>query len=420
MVEKYRNFAASFSKSDSWDWWADNANRPELMIYQVNEITKKMSGRAFDDTPSIAVYESLRYVDFGGDSESKDPVSRIMEVTGLGFLAAVEMFLGWSGQEVVAERVKWERKKETKSEAQPYKPSYLRNVILNRNKFKNQYINLRKELFRGCSDSEIRYAENVLHVGYIPQDGEWCERIFLPEMDIKGVAYGSYRYNRAEGRKLNGNKGLIRKNSKRVLYGEHMIPKFKNSVIYAEGHSDCVVNISKRYSCITTGSSTKKIGMNLEKLKGLTLYDFPDLDLPGMKGAMSRFFEIEEFNLTANLEDKINHVIFWWADWIRSSDIFDKLIQDKVAKTDMFFSIKNRIPVKKNYAFLNLDLLSDIQKEICKKKKWDHSKIDIKKWHIIFKGTSKPDGFDFADFYTEESSIESKKLLSFFNTSVKY
>lgn len=419
-VQKYKEFIKSFSPEDSWLWWESNSNRPELLVYQVNTEIKKMSFRAYDDTPSVAIYSSLRYVDFGGDGESKDPVNRIMEVTGLGFLKAVDLFLSWEDSIDTTERVQWNRTKDKKSEVAPYKTSYLRKMISNRISFKNAYLELRKELFRGCSSSEIKYAENVLHIGYEPANKCWADRIFLPELDHLGVAYGSYRYNRKEGRKKNGRKGLLRKNSKRIIYGEHMLPKYKNVIMYNEGHSDTVINISKRYGTVTTGSSTKKFGKNLKKLKGKVLIDFPDLDLPGMKGAMSRSMEIEEFNLTALPEDKIRHIIFWWAEWLRSESINSKIVNGHVLKTDMFYSIKDKIPSKKGFSFLNLDLLEEIQKDICMKKKWPLEKLSIKKWHIIFKNTSKIEGFDFADFYTEESSPESVKLISFLDSKVKY
>ena len=417
-VRSYKAFVMSFNREDSLDWWLSNMNRPELQIY--NEVNGKFSFRAFDDTPSVTIYDCLKYVDFGGDSEAKDPVSRIMEITELSFIPAVEMFLSWNDKNIVSDRIKWERVKDTKSEAAPYKPAYLRNMLINRKRYSNEYNLLRVELFRGCSLSDIKYAENVLHIGYEPKKDQWTDRIFLPEMDISGTAYGSYRYNRSEGKTPNGRKGLIRKNSKRVLYAEHMIPKFRDSVIYTEGHSDCVINISKRYSAITTGSSTKKFGTNITKLKGKTLYDFPDLDLAGLKGAMTRSVEIEIFNKTVDQHDKINHIIFWWADWIKSTKIFDKLTQNQVSKTDLYYSIQNVIPVKNNAAYLNLNTLVKIQKLICKNKKWDFEKLSILNWHVVFKEQFKVDGYDFADFYTDEQSLESTKLVSFLDSKVKF
>jgi len=421
MIEQYKNFVLSFSKSDSWDWWVENSKRPELLVYEVSTNMKKLKFRAFDDTPSVAIWEGLRYTDFGGDSESGDPVTRIMEVTGMNFINAVKTFLSWNDSNIVLERAQWKTvSKDKKSEVAPYKPSYIRNCIINRNKYKKDYDLLKKELFRGSSEEEIRYAESVLHIGYIPKNEEWADRIFLPEMDINGIPYGSYRYNRLEGKKPDGTKGYIRKNSKRILYGEHMLPKFKDKIIYSEGHSDTVINISKRFGCVTTGSSTKGIGINISKLKGKTLFDFPDLDFPGLKGAMLRHVEILEWNSKASEEDKIKHTIFWWADWIYSEKIFDKLMENKVEKTDMFYFIKDKIPVKNNRAFFNIDILRVIQKEICRKKSWDFDSLDMKNWKVIFKNQSKPEGYDFADFYLDNNSSEKRKLLSFLNSSVKY
>lgn len=419
IVSAYKNFISTFSKEASLEWYKDNMHRPELGVYA--EKRGKFSFRATDDTPSVAIYEGLRWVDFGGDARSNEPVNRIMEVTGMSFIEAVKTFMSWNGQDIEQysnNSFKPVLKKEEKKKVAPYKSSYIRMVIQNRIRYKKSYDILKKELFRGCSTKEAKFAERVLHIGYLPKSEEWVDRIFIPEMSIDFVPYGSYRYNRAEGKK-GGAKGLLRKNSKRVLFPEHLIPKFSKYILYVEGHSDCVINIAKGLSCITTGSSTKKFGDNISKLKGKILYDFPDLDLPGLKGAMSRHMEILEYNQSCASEDKIKHIIFWWADWFRSEKIFDKIKNNDVLKSDLFYGFK--IPVKDNFAYFNLNLLENIQRNICQKQKWEfNDKISVKNWHVVFKNGYRQEGFDFADLYEEEDSIEKNMLLSFIKERVKF
>ena len=414
-VELYKELKASYSAEDSWELWSSLSNKPELGIYQVNDNTKKLSFRAYDDTPSVAIYSELNSVDFGGDCKPVDPVGRIMEVTSMSFMEAVKLFLSWEGQDIGDYvRPKYQHIKEKKSEALPYKPNYIRRAIKDRISHKG-YKLIYKDLFRGCSDKEIKYAENVLHIGYIPKNEDYIDRIFIPEMDEKGIPYGSYRYNRrAEP------KGLIRKNSKRVLYGSHMLPKYKDSIIYCEGHSDTVVSIAKRIGAVTTGSSTKLLGKNISLLKGKTVFDFPDLDIAGMKGAMSRSVEISIFNSTCSEEEKIRHEIFWWSDWIASEKVYDKIINNKIDKADPFSFIAKKIPLKKNHAFFNIDLLEEIQADICKKKKWNLSSLSIRNWRIIFKNTSLKEGFDFVDFHEKEICETKSILLQFLNKKVKY
>lgn len=411
-VEKFKEILNSFSMEDSFHWWEKNASRPELMVYKIDTKTKKLSLRAYDDTSSTKIYERLIYVDFGGDGRKNNPVNRIMDVTGLSFLDAVNTFLSWEGSEVQA-LPKWEREKDKKSEPAPYKNSYLRKMILNRKL--PEYSVLAKELFRACDEEQQRYAESVLHIGFQPSDNQYEARIFIPEMDINGIPYGSYRYNRS----VVSQKGLLRSNSKRVLFGAHMFPKFGRYRMCLEGHSDVVTNISRRYACFTTGSSTKGFGENLKDLKGNVLYDFPDLDLPGMKGAMLRATEIKAFNLTCFEHEKITHIIFWWADWMRSKKIYQKIIEKKVEKQDPFYVICDRIPLKKEHAFFNKDLLKMIQRQICEKNKWNFEELSIDNWKVIYKDKSLEEGFDWTDFHQQPVELKTE-LLNFLDKKVKY
>jgi len=416
LYEKYKQFKEGMSKEESWELWHSLSGKPELGVCQVNESAKKMSFRVYDDTASVAIFENLIAFDFGGSNDKGvDPVGRIMEVTGFDFKNALITFMSWLGEDIEIKPPEMRFKKDKKSQVNPYKPSYLRRVISDRHLYKEQYEKLAKGLFRSCTEKQKKYAENVLYIGYVPATEEYVDRIFIPEMDEKGIAYGSYKYNRGADPK-----GLLRRNSKRVLFGSHMLPKYKDYIIYSEGHSDTVVNIAKRFSCITTGSSTKKFDDKLSLLKGKTLLDFPDLDIAGMKGAMSRKMEIEEFNKNASPEDKIKHIIFWWADWITSEKIYQKISNNQTEKQDEFISIKDDIVLSNGLAGISKKMLRKLQFEICKKKNWPFELLDINNWKVVYKKQHKKAGFDFIDLYESEDSEEKEKLLSFLESKVQY
>jgi len=425
LVEKYKSFKQGLSKEDSWDIWLSISGHPELGIAKVDENRKYFSFRVYDDTPSVSVGGGLIAYDFG-DGQRFDPVGRIMEVTSIGFQEAVILFMSWIGENTDIVAKTYVREKEKKSEPAPYKPNYMRRLVSDRNRYKSDYHKLAIGLFRGCSDKERKYAESVLHIGYIKKtegyiddkeiEGEYVDRIFIPEMDIAGIPYGSYRYNRTATPK-----GLIRKNSRRVLFGSHMIPKYGDTIIVSEGHSDTVVNIAKHYACVTTGSSTKKFLKNIDVLKGKTIFDFPDLDIAGMKGAMSRHVEIDTYNREAEDIDKINHIIFWWADWIKSKKVFEKLNLSHVEKGDDFYDIASLIPTKNGFAAFNKDILFELQKKICEKQKWVLTEeLSILNWKVIFKNQAKNQGFDFVDLYEDNDSFEKERLLRMLNTRVKF
>ena len=414
LVDRYKSFKDGLSKEDTWDIWISISGRPEVGICQINEKARKFSFRVYDDTPSVSPMNNLNVYDFG-NGERYDPVKRIMDITGTDFINAVAMFMSWIGEDVKLDIQQFKRNKEKKSEPAPYKPSYIRRVISDRKKYQNDYDVLAKGLFRGCTEKEKKYAESVLYIGYIPKSEDYEDRIFIPEMDNDGVPYGSFRYNRNADPK-----GLLRKYSRRVLFGSHMLPKYRETIVYSEGHSDTVVNIAKRIACITTGSATKKFDGKLEILKGKTLYDFPDLDIAGLKGAMNRIHEIKEFNKGKSTEDKIKHIIFWWSDWIKSKKYFEKIQNNKIEKSDELFLIANKIPLKNGFAAINKDLIEIIQRDICKKNKWNFEDYSIKNWKIIFKNQAKNQGYDFIDFYQDNSSKEKDLLLNLLNRKAKF
>lgn len=408
IIQHYKRVLQRYSKEESIYWWEQNAWRRELGVYKISSL-KKLALRAGDDTPSTSILEGLHYIDYGGESISRDPVHRIREVTGMGFIEAINLFLSWEGNSIVEEFIPRDTNR-SQEKKKAYEKKYLRDAVLNKTRFAERYEKLASGLFRSCNKNEQLIAENFLLIGFLPK-GEHQEddRIFIPEMDENGIAFGSYRYNRDNKEK----KGLLRSNSNRVLFGSHLLSKYGENVILAEGHTDVVVNIAKRMAAITTGSATKKIGENIHLLAGKHFHDFPDLDIPGMLGAFKRGLEIEEWN-KKNPENKIRHTIYWWAEWFASSKIAEKLISGEVTRAEDFFSIKELIPIKKGHACFNVQLLSLVLEEYAKKRRLllpDH--LHIKNWKLLSR-SCKTAGYDWIDFHTENKS--SNNYQSFIQT----
>lgn len=389
-----------FSKEESFYWWESNAWRQELGVYKIAP-NKMLSLRAGDKTSSTVVYSGLHYIDYGGEGTMQDPIHRIREVTNMGFVEALKLFLSWEGDTAAQKFIpKQQTNKEEKKK--PYDKKYLRDAILNRTRYTQRYEKLSNGLFRACNKNEREVAENLLLIGFLPQNElQEDDRIFIPEMDENGVAFGSYRYNRENKER----KGLLRANSTRVLFGSHLLSKYKENVILAEGHTDVVVNVAKRMAAITTGSATKKIGENIHLLAGRHFHDFPDLDIPGMLGAFKRGLEIEEWN-KKNPDKQIKHTIYWWAEWFASDKIAEKLLSGELSKAEEFFSIKDLIPIKKGHACFNVELLSLIQEDYAKKRKLKISEgLCIKNWKLLSR-SCKTAGYDWIDFHTENKNSE--------------
>lgn len=398
-LEKYKVLKDNYqTPEESFSWWENNASRPELGVYKFDKGTRKISLRVYDDTPSAAIYDRLTYVDFGSDGTQKDPIHRIMEVTGCNFSHALDLILSWEGvnpQAFVPIQREGFQKEELRS---AFSNNYIREMVINRSKMNEQYQLLVPGLFRSCSQKEISNAEKLFSIGFSPKsEYEEENRIFIPEFDSGGIAWGCYKYNRGSGKK-----GLLRKNSKRVIFGSHLLKKFKNDIILSEGHTDVIVNVAKNLASVTTGSSTKKFNENIGLLAGKTLHDFPDLDIAGMLGAMNRGLEIEAFN-TQFPDKKITHIIYWWSQWFFDEKLAEKLKNNGVAPSELFYFIKDQIPIKKDHAFFNIDILAILQETYAEKKKIvlpDY--LRIHNWKIIAKGSKKA-GYDWIDFHTENS-----------------
>ncbi len=401
-LERYKAFKDQFSTAEeSFAWYEANASRPELGIYNLEKGSRKISLRVYDDTPSVAIYDRLSYVDFGGDGTQKDPLFRVMEVTKKPFAQALDLILSWEGG-CSTEFTPKARNCQKEEQRSAFSNNYIREMVINRSKLNDKYLTLVPGLFRSCSKQEIANAEKLFSIGFSPKsEYESEDRIFIPEFDSGGIAWGCYKYNRSSGKK-----GLLRKNSKRVIFGSHLLKKFKNDIILSEGHTDVIVNVAKNLASVTTGSSTKKFNENIEILAGKTLHDFPDLDIAGMLGAINRGLEIEAFN-KANPDKKITHIVYWWAQWFFDEKLAIKLRDENgVAPSELFYFIKDQIPIKKDRAFFNIDILAILQEAYIEKKKIvlpDY--LRIHNWKIMSKGSKKA-GYDWIDFHTENGFNE--------------
>lgn len=403
IFEAYKRIKTLYATpEDSFRWWELNSGRPELGVLSIDTRTKKARFRSSDDTPSVAFYKYLSYVDFGADSESKDPVDRIVEVTGCTPLDAAKMVLEWEGQDPADIGIRnhpafyQPKREEIKEFRRPYSPKYIDQLVANRCLFQERYLKAAAGLFRAVSDTEREVAEKLLSIGFLPKEKEYqADRVFVPEFDEKGVPWGSYAYNREASPK-----GLLRKNAKRVLFGSHLLVQYPQTVIFTEGHTDAINLIAKKVPALTTGSSTTKIGEHIKLLAGRKVLFFPDLDIPGMKGATKKAIEIEEWNKNASPEEKIEYSIFWWADWMFSKKLFDKTASNAVSKSERDLLILARIAArKKEHLLVNRQMFRAVQEDILSRypEYIQHPKLDIRNWTVVFKNASRKEGYDFVD-----------------------
>jgi len=415
LVEAYQAMKARYGISGSYEWWEAHAGVREFNIYKIDTARKKLSMRSYDDTASVAIYDKLRYVDFGSDGESHDPVYRVMEVTSMPFLEAVEFVLELD-QALPPEFIPTATSERTVEKKKPYTIKYIQNLIRERSKHKEIYAELATGLFRGCTKDEQTYGEKIFSIGLVlKNEYQNDDRIFIPEIDVKHVAVGSYRYNRTPGLHPSSgqamNKGLLRKNGKRIIFGEHLISKFKKDVILAEGHSDCVVNNAKRMACVSSGSSTKKLGDRIFTLAGKHIHIFPDADFAGAEGAFKKALEIISWNKDCSPEDTIEFTIYWWSQTFTSAKINSKVVElgtgsdiDKsIPKNDPLRLLS--IPCNNGTASVDLNLLRQFLVITAKKVglKAFPKKLDPRNWIVLSKGPKK-EGYDFVDFHEENMS----------------
>jgi hypothetical protein len=404
-VEMMKRIKESYcTKDDSFVWYERNSGRSELCIYDVDTKRKMLSLRASDRTASAAIYPELTVHDFGGGG-SYDPVNRIMEITGQTFMEAVDTFLSWEGVESYDHTPAPMRDKKEKEFVSPYLEKYLRTLVLNRHKYEVRYKLLAKDLFRSCTPEEQNHGEKLFLIGFIPVEDQTYEgavdRIFIPEFDESGVAYGSYRYNRS----CTDRKGLLRKDSKRVLFGSHLLQA--GPVVFAEGHTDVVVNVSKGIQTVTTGSATKAFGDNISLLSGRVVHDFPDMDMSGLIGVLNRAQEIAVWN-ESNLfpEQNITHKIYMWGEGFHDSKLQKRFDSKEKLSNEVYFEFLNEII---DCVFTKDVIFKVLQKYASKKS----IAIDLSTWKILGKGI-KPGGYDWIDFHTENQ--DNPKYPAFINS----
>lgn len=422
---------------DTFSFFKLHSSRKELGIVSIDIRAGKFDLRG-ENTPSVASYPELKFIDFGDcHGEGRTCVSTlIMENTNCSFNEAVKLLALWEKEDISElEQRSLEHRAVAIEEKKvpPYKTFYIEQRIEERNLIQNKEIfnELLKGLFRGCSREQKIAGIKAFNIGLtsyeeINDNDEkvMTHRLFIPEYNEEGIAFGCYKYNRA----IKGRKGLLRKNAKRVLFGSHLLKFFKKEVpiILSEGHSDVVVNVSKYLQCITNGSSTKSIKEWLPLLKGRTLHIFPDADYAGIKGATMRSLEIEEFNRKQKEEDKINYKIFLW------SEVFiEESIQDFKKFCMPLSALKTNASLKKYSKSWWKDLFTDetlspfINKEIMikaqaisleRQQRLQKAKIRItpnmllENWTILSKDPLKQ-GFDFIDFH--EKNRHNKNYTNF-------
>lgn len=367
-------YAKYDTKERTFEFFERNQSRPELGVIFVDENSKKIALHE-EKTPSTVCGKYLRYTNFGREGKQRDVIHLIMENNDLSFPDAVKMLLEWENHSLDApiEKVKLTFEKEEKQKA--YTEGYLDKMKKEATEYASEFNSILPGLFRSCSEEEILRGISIFNIGLNRFEGEegMVSRLFIPEYDENGVAYGSFRYNRTLDPK-----GLLRKNCQRVIFGSHLLKVFdrKKPVIFAEGHSDTAVNNAKKFQTLTTGSSTTKIGDNISLLAGLHLHFYPDADIAGLKGVSMKIIEIETFNATATENDKITYEVFWWGETVFSS------------RSNSYFNKK--------------DFVKE-QIKIFKKEKFHAPEnAKFKNWRILKKGIVK-EGFDFIDFHTENS-----------------
>jgi len=265
---------------------------------------------------------------------------------------------------------------EKKEVRPPYSQYYIDQRKLEAKENPQLAFELLKGLCRSCDKQDYKRAVQMFNIGLVTMSGYQGEekRLFIPEYDENSIPWGSFSYNR----NLNP-KGKLRKDSKRILFGSHLMKYFNLAapIIFTEGHSDCIVNNAKCYQSITTGSATTPIREYMfPVLEGKTIHFYPDADEAGMKGVLQKLLDIEVYNSAQPIEKHIKYKVYWWSERI----------------------------IGKNGELLNRAFWENLQEEFFQKKGiTPTSEMLFKNWTII-KQKSKEyieAGYDFIDFHLE-------------------
>ena len=384
-----------------------------------NEYDSKFSIRKNDKTPSTHCKPRLTTIDFGDEQKHKDILQLLIDVHNekddgkfltlpKAFPIAVQMLAKLEEEDenqnmddyVYVPPPIIEKKK-----ASPLTERFLLRQKRNRYKddeSKKIFKNLINGLCRTCSNEEKNRFVKIFNVGLdinFKIDKETNQtvseyRLFIPEYSSDLSPYGYYKYNRS----IKERKGLLRPKAHRVLFGVHLINTFNMSkpIIFAEGHSDVVVNNSKRLQTITSGSATTKIGENISELKGKTLHLYYDLDDAGVKGITRKVIEIEVYNQSQEDKDKIKYKIFQWSS---------KVIIDGEVKDFVDFEKAQIDIIKKS--------IGDTRNKITLTETYLFEKSRILYWKTLSEQPKK-EGYDWIDFHEEMK--DHPKYEKFINT----
>ena len=219
-----------------------------------------------------------------GDGSTMNPFWRLLQ-NGYSRSDATKLICEWlgnSGNEIYAHTTKNPFNKDMQDTEKPaYQAEVIRRFLDNREAFKPRFMEVLRGFMRACDEEEIArlLSNNTLLIGFNPQ-GKFSDvdRVMLLEQDENRVSWGHWAYNRNAEKLIKGApKGKLRKHSKRVLLGSHLIKLYGKDIIY-------------------------------------------DSDEPGIKGAMERHIEIVEFNKGRPADQQITHIIYKWGDsWNRAN-----------------------------------------------------------------------------------------------------
>lgn len=379
------------SDKSAFEWFVMNAER--LGIHNADSRRKMIDLRG-EKTPSTTVTKYLNYCDFGADGRRHDILNLIQDKYQDSFPQAVKRLAEWENEPLDSNSEFKPLVYEEKEEAKPYTQRYLKKMKDESFKYKDIFKELMQGLCRTCSLEEMRLAIKLFEIGlnsYEDDQGNTVYRLFIPEYNYKKIPFGSFRYNRGLTPK-----GLLRRNARRVLFSSHLMNLFNSDkpIIFTEGHSDCIVNNSKKMASVTSGSSTTKIGEDaLLLLSGKIIHFFPDADEAGIKGVCQKIMEIEEFN--ARQEDQYNRIkykVFLWG--------YNFTLSKKETK----------IPNKKQGDIVSIKDLIKFQINFFKEHEFHApEEARVKNWKVFPKEHVK-EGYDFIDFHNDYAQKEGYKV----------
>ena len=343
-----------------------------------------------EKTPSVYPGRNFSVHDFG-TGETFSIFELIQRMEGCSFQEAVIKAYEMDGNSVSPEEIQYKFQKFSEEGGDirpPYSEKYIRYTRGRATDkiIKPIYEELLKGLFRSCSKKEIIKGIELFSIGIDSYKKEETEeelfRLVIIERDYEGVPWGSFRYNRSLDPK-----GLRRKNSKKVLIGEHLLPRHKDNkpILFTEGHSDCVVCNAKGLLSVSSGSATSAIPEDsLKYLANKEVHFFGDADLAGIRGLIRKSAQIEEWN--KNNPDKIiSYKLFFWAETfkqkIRGEDgqEIEVILKAEKAFKDMYEEYNS-----KQYS-------SDHPLEY----------KELKKKIVIAKTPLVKQGYDFIDFFND-------------------